>query len=247
MNQLFKEIDHLQQKYNEKRPLPHETLNSMREDLIMKWTYHSNSIEGSTLTLSETKVVLEDGITIGGKSMKEHLEAINHKEAILYLEDVVQRKEMLTARTMKDFHSIILRGIDQEYAGVYRNKNVLIAGAEHIPPDALKVQEKMDELFVWYRNEAQHFHPVKRATLLHSYFVKIYPFIDGNGRTARLLLNLELMMSGYVPIVIKNDQRADYYQILDKAHTTGDNSDFIMFVGNILQDTLEFYLSFLGE
>lgn len=246
MDRLLAEIDQLQRELDQKRPFPKETLHSLREDLITKWTYNSNAIEGNTLTLSETKVVLEDGITIGGKSVREHLEAINHKEAILYLEQLVQQDEPLTERTIRDLHSIILRGIDQDNAGMYRNQNVLISGAEHIPPDAFQVPDQMRDLMDWYKGEAKKLHSVKRAAILHSQFVKIHRFIDGNGRTARLLLNLELMKAGYVPVVVKADQRADYYQALDHAHTTGDNSDFIILVGNVLKDTLEFYLEFLS-
>lgn len=247
MNKIFNEIDQLQNKFDQKRPLPKETLDSIREDLIMKWTYHSNSIEGNTLTLSETKVILEDGITIGGRSMREHLEAINHKEAILFLEEIIQKKESISERTIKDIHSIILRGIDKQNAGAYRAGQVLTSGAEHIPPNAEHVPGQMYDLINWYENTAQSLHPVERAAVLHSQFVNIHPFIDGNGGTARLLLNLELMMSGYVPIVIKNNQRAEYYQALDHAHAENDNADFILFVGGILKDTLNFYLNFLDE
>lgn len=164
-----------------------------------------------------------------------------------FLKAIVQSNEPLTERTIKDIHAIILRGIDQENAGVYRTPKVLIGGEDHIPPDPLQVPDQMEDMISWYDEEGQNLSTTERAAILHSEFVKIHPFINGNGRTARLLLNLELMSSDYVPIVIKSNQRADYYQALDRAHTTGDNTEFIIFVGNILKNTLEFYLDFLGE
>ncbi|SDI58153.1 Fic family protein [Natribacillus halophilus] len=242
MEKLLKEIDELKKQLDEKRPLPPETLQNLKEHLLVEWTYHSNAIEGNTLTLAETKVVLEDGITVGGKTMREHLEAINHKEAILYLEEVIRRGEQLTQHTIKTIHSLILRGIDRQNAGTYRKTNVVISGAEHRPPDPVMVQEQMDDLMVWYEDNDHH--PVLRAAILHSAFVKIHPFMDGNGRTARLLLNLELMRSGYVPIVIHNHERLAYYRALDQSHTTGDHSDFVEIVGSNLKEALQFYLEF---
>ncbi len=241
----FKRMDDLKSRLDQKRPFPKHVIKNLHDHLVVEWTYHSNSIEGNTLTLTETKVVLEDGITIGGKSVKEHLEALNHKEAIFLLEDIVKRNEPFSERIIKDLHAIILRGIDNENAGVYRKTNVLISGAEHIPPDYLMVEEQMHELITWYEAEAQLFHPVQRAAMLHSWFVKIHPFVDGNGRTARLLMNLELLKTGFVPIVIKKEQRLQYYQALDHSHVVGDSNDFIQMLVDLEQERLEFYLRFL--
>lgn len=243
---IFEEIDQLRETLDKKRPLPAHIMRNIRDHLIVEWTYHSNSIEGNTLTLTETKVVLEDGITIGGKSVIEHLEALNHREAIYLLEDIVKTKEPFSERVIKDLHGIILRGIDQENAGTYRKNKVLISGAVHIPPDAMLVEEQMKQMMDWYHGEGQGLHPVERAAILHSLFVKIHPFIDGNGRTARLLLNLELMRSGYVPVVIKKEQRLEYYKALDKSHVEGDYQDFTQLVAALEKETLAFYLHFLG-
>lgn len=245
MEQLLAEIDKLQERFNQKRPLPKETLQSMREDLIVKWTYNSNAIEGNTLTLIETKVVLEDGLTIGGKTVREHLEALNHREAIHFLEKSIKNETGLTQNVIKQIHSLILSKIDDDYAGEYRDKQVFVVGAKHLPSEPALISEQMEELLNWYNDRAQSLHPLERASILHSDFVKIHPFIDGNGRTARLLLNLELMKSGYVPVVIENDQRMDYYKALDHAHMTDDCSDFINLVGNTLKKMLNFYLDFL--
>jgi Fic family protein len=241
---VFEQIDRKKVLLDQKRPLPSHTVRSIREHLIVNWTYHSNAIEGNTLTLSETKVALE-GITIGGKTIQEHLEVINHREAILYVEEIVSRKEPLSEWQIKSIHRLILKGIHDENAGVYRKENVLISGAKHIPPDSIQVPPQMEQFIQWYEGEGQQLHPVARAALVHSDFVKIHPFIDGNGRTARLLLNFELMKNGYPPIVIEKETRVEYYTALDEAHTTGDNDKFIRLVSNIVDQTFDLYLKLI--
>jgi len=241
---LLNQIDAKKVIIDSKKPFPPHTLTSLREKLLVEWTYHSNAIEGNTLTLSETKVVLE-GITVGGKKLREHLEVINHKDAILYIEDIITNHEELSEWQIKNIHSIVLKGILPENAGVYRKENVFISGAEHIPIEYMQVPGQMTELIEWYRGDAQHLHAVERAAILHSQFVKIHPFVDGNGRTARLLLNLELMKDGYVPIIIKKEQRLSYYNALDVSHINGEHSLFIEFVAQILDSTLDFYNQYI--
>ncbi len=206
--------------------------------------YNSNAIEGNTLTLSETKVVLE-GITIGGKSMVEHLEAINHREAILFIEELISNKEPLSGWNIKNIHALILKEIDNNNAGKYRTENVVISGAKHIPPKHYEVGNLMQKLIAEYQNEWEGFHPVVRATLLHGEFVKIHPFIDGNGRTSRLLLNFELIKNGYTPIIIKNEERARYYDVLDLAHTTMNYETFIELVSKLVIESEKLWLSVL--
>jgi len=242
---MFKEVDDKKKEIDQKRPLSKHTIKSLRDNLLLTWTYNSNAIEGNTLTLSETKVVLEDGITIGGKTLKEHLEVINHKEAILYVEEIVKNNEPLSEWQIKSIHRLILKGIDDEYAGVYRKEKVIISGAEHRPPEPIKLPGEMESLINWYSNEGQNLHPVERAARLHTDFVKIHPFIDGNGRTARLLLNLELMKMGYPSVIIRNQDRARYYSSLDKAHTTRNYEDFILLVVESLNRSLELYLELI--
>jgi Fic family protein len=236
-------IDQKKSRLDALRPLSPHTLMSLREKISLEWTYNSNAIEGNTLTLKETKVVLE-GITIGGKSVVEHLEAINHNEAILYLEEIVQGGEELSEWQIKNIHAIVLKNIEPTHAGVYRKENVVISGADHTPPDYTVVPDQMQELITHYENEWKNLHAAERAALLHSEFVKIHPFVDGNGRTARLLQNFELMKYGFPPIVIKKEHRLDYYEFLDKAHTTGNTSGFIQFSADRLNETLELYLQF---
>ncbi len=224
----FDEVDSLKKELDSKRPISKETLKSLKESINLEWTYNSNGIEGNTLTLRETQVVLE-GITVGGKSIKEHLEAINHEKAILYLDDLVKDKNPITEWNIKNIHQLILKDIDNENAGRYRKENVTIKGATHIPPDYLKLPELMEKLILNY-NTWDEYHPIIKAALLHGELVKIHPFVDGNGRTSRLLMNLDLMNSGYNPVIIKKESRLKYYEALDKAHTTGNYTDFVKLV-----------------
>ena len=240
---FFAEVDSLKKELDSKRPIPKETLKSLKESINLEWTYNSNGIEGNTLTLRETQVVLE-GITVGGKSIKEHLEAINHEKAILYLDDLVKDNEPISEWNIKNIHQLILKDIDNENAGRYRKENVTIKGAVHIPPDYLKVPELMEKLILTY-NTWNEYHPIIQAALLHGELVKIHPFADGNGRTSRLLMNLVLMNSGYNPVIIKKEDRLKYYEALDKAHMTNDYTDFIKLVTKLEIEMLKKYLELL--
>ncbi|WP_404348090.1 Fic family protein [Sutcliffiella horikoshii] len=241
---MFNAIDQKKKQLDQKRPLPKHTLNSLREKMLVEWTYHSNAIEGNTLTMNETKVVLE-GITVGGKTMREHLEVINHRDAILYVEDIVQKGEPFSEWQIKNLHRLVLKGIHDDYAGVYRDQQVFIAGAQHTPPPHFRIQEEMEKMMKWFNNEAQELHAIDRAAKLHAIFLGIHPFIDGNGRTSRLLLNLELMKAGYPPIIFKIQNRLAYYEALDKAHTTKNYNDFIHLTALEVEDSLNLYLSVL--
>ena len=241
---FFDEVDEKFKLLNKKRPLPPATLKSLEESNILDWTYNSNAIEGNTLTLRETKVVLE-GVTIGGKSINEHLEAINHKNAIIYLEELVNKDTELTEWDIKSIHSLILKEIDNDNAGRYRTENVIISGATSKPCDYLKVPEEMEKLIYRYE-DWDEFHPLIRCALLHGEFVFIHPFVDGNGRTARLLMNFGAMKSGYLPIIIKNKSRIKYYDALDKAHATRDYTDFIKIIVKEEIAILDKYLEVIG-
>lgn len=241
----FKEVDEKLSKLNSKRPLSKEATESLQNAINLEWTYNSNGIEGNTLTLKETKVVLE-GITIGGKSVKEHLEAINHENAIEYLDGLTKDKSEISEWNIKGLHQLILKGIDDDNAGRYRNHNVIISGAKHRPPEYIKVPELMEKLMMNY-DEWDKYHPIIRAALLHGELVKIHPFIDGNGRTSRLIMNMDLMISGYVPVIIKKDNRLKYYEALDKAHTTGDYTDFVKIITEAENEMLDRYLDVIGD
>jgi Fic family protein len=239
----FREIDQLKSQLDSLRPLPAHTVRSLHQQQVLEWTYHSNAIEGNTLTLKETKVVLE-GITIGGKSMREHFEVINHKEAIDYVEAMVQNQNSLSEWQIKSIHQLVLKNIDSDNAGQYRQQNVVIAGAEHLPPNYFKVPEAMADLIRQYQTHA-NLHPVELAARLHVDFVGIHPFVDGNGRTSRLLMNFELMRHGYLPIIIPVEQRLSYYEALDTAHTDKNYDLFIDLVSQLEQSTLQRYLQII--
>ena len=243
-NNFFEELDKKKSILDSKRPLPKETLKSLEENFKLEWTYNSNAIEGNTLTLKETKVVLE-GITIGGKTMREHLEAINHKEAIEFLEELIKDNRELSEMDIKNIHALVLKGIDDENAGRYRTENVIISGATHIPPESVIVPELMEKLIYRYDEWKEKYHPIVVASLLHAEFVKIHPFIDGNGRTARLLMNFEAMKNGYPPIIIKTEQRHSYYDALDKGAMTGDYTNFVKMVTKQAEEVLDLYLKLI--
>ena len=239
----FDKVDELNNKLNSKRPFSKETLKSLRNTINIEWTYNSNGIEGNTLTLRETQIVLE-GITVGGKTLREHLEAINHEKAIEYIEDLVKEKNPVTEWNIKNIHQLVLKEIDDKNAGKYRSENVAIMGATHTPPDHLIVPELMEKLILNYQ-KWNKYHPIIKAALIHGELVKIHPFIDGNGRTSRLVMNLSLMNSGYLPVIIKKENRLEYYNALDKAHTTGDYTDFVKLVTNLEIEMINKYLNLL--
>lgn len=245
--ELFASVDALKARLDAHRPLPADIVSQIRQDMRIRFTYHSNAIEGNTLTMSETKAVLEDGITIGGKSLREHLEAVGHSQAIDYLEVLAQGDAALTERTLKDFHSLILRNIDGTNAGTYRRVNVLISGAGHIPPQAESVPEKMEAFFRWYGAARGRLHPVEFAARVHADFVNIHPFKDGNGRTARLIMNFELMRAGFPTVIIPVESRPAYYQNLDIAAMQGDYLPFVMQIAELVQTSFAPYWTLLGE
>ncbi len=240
---FFDEVDYLKKELDNKRTIPKDTFRTIQEKINLEWTYNSNGIEGNTLTLKETQVVLE-GITVGGKSIKEHLEAINHEQAILFLNDLVKDDNPITEWNIKSIHSLILKEIDNENAGRYRSENVTIKGATHIPPDFVKVPELMERLILNYKNWNKY-HPIIQATLLHGELVKIHPFVDGNGRTSRLIMNLDLMKHGFKTVIIKKENRLQYYEVLDKAHITKDYTDFVKLINGLEVEMLRKYLELL--
>ena len=242
---MFEIIDDLKAKLDQHRPLSPAIVKNLHEDLILRWTYHSNAIEGNTLTLLETKVVLE-GITVGGKALREHFEAINHRDAILYVEDIIKKEEPFSEWQIRNIHQLILKNIDDENAGRYRQQNVLISGATTNPPDYTLLNDKMAHFIDWYNTEAHNLHPVERATKVHADFVGIHPFVDGNGRTSRLLMNLELMKAGYPPSVITVENRLAYYEALDQWMAYGNTEPFINLIARVVLDGFKPYQMVLG-
>ena len=241
----FAELDALKSRLDACRPLPGAVVANLHEDLVLRWTYHSNAIEGNTLTLKETKVVLE-GITVGGKTLREHFEAINHRDAIACVEELVRQNEPLSLHVIRSVHALILKDIDDANAGTWRKQNVVISGAELMPPDASLVPEQMEAFYHWHETQGKALHPVELAARTYADFVKIHPFMDGNGRTARLLMNFDLMRNGFPPIVLPVGRRLEYYQALDKAHVHGDYADFLTLTVALAAQAFDPYWHALG-
>lgn len=221
---------------------------TIKEALEVEFLYESNRIEGNTLTLRETQLVINEGMTISGKSMREHLEAINHKEAILFIDDLVSQKVDLSEYILKQIHGIVLYGIDRENAGVYRKLPVAIAGSKHLPPQPYLLQDLMEDYFRFYNQEKDNLHPVVLAAEMHERLVTIHPFIDGNGRTSRLIMNLILLQYGFPLAIIGGDydSRMAYYDALEKAQTENNKEDFILLIAEKVLFALERYINILN-
>lgn len=226
------------------RPFPVSIIRKLNEQFTIEWTFNSNAIEGNTLSLQETELVLNRGLTIGNKSLKEHFEVINHKKGIEYLELFIQKKHELSEEFIKDLHKIILTNIDDLQAGVYRTTNVRILGSIHIPPSPIKIPTLMTEFLNWYNANRYQLSIPELAAFVHYHFVCIHPFIDGNGRTSRLLMNLVLIQNGYPPAVILNVDRKKYYKVLKQADLDKP-IDFLNFVGRSIERSLIIYLNSL--
>lgn len=235
-------LDAKQQQLAALRPFPVIAVAKLREALAMEWTYNSNAIEGNTLTLSETRAVIEDGITIGGKSLREHLEAINHHEAIELVTAMAVPGVQLTERMVLDLHALVLHKIEKEWAGRYRTMGVRISGASFVPPDPLKVPELMQELLGWLYQPAPALHPLLLAAAFHHRFVWIHPFADGNGRTVRLAGNLLLMAQGYPPAIILKQDRRKYYNALNEADA-GNMYPLCLLLLQACERSIDIYLS----
>ncbi|MBK7467591.1 MAG: Fic family protein [Saprospiraceae bacterium] len=218
------------------------------EALEIEYTHDSNKIEGNTLTLQETNLVVNKGLTISGKSMQEHLEAVNHYDAIQFIKDMAARKIDITKRSLLELHYLILRGIDRENAGRYRSVQVYISGSKHIPPQPYMIEKEMEDFFIWYESAKIRIHPVILAAEVHQRVVSIHPFIDGNGRTCRLLMNLILLQHGYVIANIRSDTntKSEYYKALENSNETHSNDGFIEFVLKTEIKSLEHYLLILN-
>lgn len=240
-SRLRNRIQQKKEKLDSLRPLPVAILQRLKEQFTVEWIYNSNAIEGSTLTLRETQLILETGLTIGGKSLREHFEVTNHKDAIEYVEKLSDSMASITPFHVRQIHKLVLTQIDDENAGQYRKTEVRILGAKHIPPQAWEISRHMTEWGNWLKNSENKIHPVELAALAHHRLVAIHPFIDGNGRTARLVMNLILFKHGYPPAVILQTNRKQYYQVLMQADAEK-KSPLINFVGRSVERSLTLYL-----
>ena len=246
LKNILAQADTLKARLQAIRPLDVEALNKIKVAFEMEYTYDSNKIEGNTLTLQETVLVVSEGVTIGGKSMREHLEAINHAQAIEFIKDIARADIDITERIIREIHTIILHGINKEKAGKYRDVPVMIVGSRHLPPQPYLIQPQMENFMFEYKAmETSGTHPIIIAAYLHDELVKIHPFIDGNGRTSRLLMNLYLLSKGYSITSLKADNEAKqaYYTALEQSHTEDNRDPFYLLVANAVLQSLEKYLN----
>lgn len=236
---LLQKIDEKKQRLDRLRPLPKDAVQHLLEDIRLRHTYNSDAIEGNTLTLQETKLVLEEGITIGGKPLKDHIEARNDAEAFDFIVQLVQQKTPFSQETIQYIHEIVTKGLLKD-AGKYRTGNVRITGSSITPPRYTKIILLMDEYI--HTIKSLKIHPLKKAAFIHHRLVWIHPFFDGNGRLARLVTNLFLMQQGYPPVILKQDQRKTYYNVLHQADN-GTVRPLAEFIGKAMNESLQLYLS----
>ncbi len=243
LKELLSRIDEKKAALDTLRPLTAGEVARLKDEFLVEYTYNSNAIEGNTLTLQETAMVLE-GITIDRKPLKEHLEVIGHRDAFEYMLQLVQDKVPLSERIIKEIHSLVL--IDRpEDRGVYRRIPVRIMGARHEPPQPYLVPEKMEQLIAKHGEIVSTMHTVERVALFHLLFEGIHPFIDGNGRTGRLILNFELGSAGFPAINVKFSDRKKYYDCFSSYYETGSHEPMALLVGGYAEEMLDRYLKIL--
>ncbi|WP_312368666.1 Fic family protein [Lachnoclostridium sp.] len=237
--EIFARIDAKKVELQKRRVLTQGELERFREEFLIEFTYNSNAIEGNTLTLQETALVLE-GITIDRKPLKDHLEVVGHKEAFLYVMDMVSKQVPISEKVIKEIHSLIL--VDRPHdRGVYRQIPVRIMGSTQIPAQPFLVPIQMEELMM----RLNKMHLIERLARFHMEFERIHPFIDGNGRTGRLLMNLELMQQGFPPINVKFTDRKRYYECFADYHEHNNASKMIIMLADYMEEELDGYLTIL--
>ena len=228
------------------RPLSVASVRKLREQFALEMTYNSNAIEGNKLTLKETFLVINEGLTIKGKSLKDHLEAKDHYDALNYLYEQIEYggRHTVSEVFIRNIHRLIVKETESEEVGKYRTSNVVIAGSDHNPPEASGVPFLMRDLLKWVQKNKNKIHPIELSAVLHHKLVFIHPFFDGNGRTARLVMNLVLMQKGYPLVVVLKNDRKKYYQTLALADK-GDYRPFVRFIAQAVERSMNIYLKTL--
>lgn len=224
------------------RPLNKLQLQKLKEEFLIEYVYNSTSIEGNTLTLNETRLVLEKGITIGGKSLREHLDVTNQKEALEWIEDFIKRKEEIRESDILTLHKITLKEISNYWAGKYKTSQNRILGSKLKTTPPYKVSGEMENLVYEINKNPKDYNPIELAAFAHHELVKIHPFVDGNGRVARLLCNLILISKGYPPMMIRTKERNKYFNCLEKAHF-GNLKIFVDFIALRVEESLMRYVN----
>jgi len=219
------------------------TISSYEKDFELIYTHNSTAIEGNTLTLMETKVVLEDGISIGGKALREIYEVVNHKKAYHYVKRCIAEEKQIDENIVKDIHAILTENII--VGGIYRNQEVRISGAGHIPPSGNEMYVQIKNFYadlIWKNKELN---PIELAAWTHAEFVRIHPFIDGNGRTSRLIMNYQLMINGFLPVSIAKEKRLEYYNVLEEYAVNGNLEQFSELISTLEEEQLDIYIALI--
>jgi Fic family protein len=241
VDSLLKRIEEKKVQLDMRRPLTEGEAQRLNEEFVIEYTYNSNAIEGNTLTLRETDMVLR-GVTIDSKPLKDHLEVIGHKEAFDFIVSIVKENKSLDEWTIRQIHSLVLMDKPQD-RGIYRKVPVRIMGALHTPPEPYLIQPQMEQLMLSYAEDGSNI--VEKIALFHIMFEGIHPFIDGNGRTGRLIANLELMKAGYPPIDVKFSDRSKYYKAFDNYYANSDANPMVELFAGYVEEQLDRYLRIL--
>jgi Fic family protein len=224
------------------RPISPEALAKLREQFTIEYTYHTNVIEGNTLTLRETQLVIQEGITVKGKPLRYHLEAINHPKAVKFIERLAKKLKSIGEQDILYLHGITMKGIEEAEPGAYRRGQVAITGSRYRPPPPYEAPLMMADYVDWLSDNPEELRPVELAALAHFRLVHIHPFVDGNGRVARLLMNLILLRHGYPIAYVRREERGRYYNALERAHF-GNQKPFVNFIGRCVEQSLDIYLA----
>ena len=236
---LFLEIDYKKTEITKRRPFTKGELQRLHDEFLVEFTYNSNAIEGNTLTLQETSMVLE-GITIDQKPLKDHLEAVGHKDAFIYVQRLVSEFTAITEHEIKNIHALVLMDRPED-KGVYRRIPVKIMGAVHEPPQPYLIKPQMNDLIRNNEQNKKTLHPIERIAQFHLNFEGIHPFVDGNGRTGRLVLNLDLMQNNYPPINVKFTDRKRYYEAFDSYYRDNNAGNMIELIAGYVNERLDQY------
>jgi Fic family protein len=239
-------IDEKLANVNRLRPLTQGEVARLREEFLIEFTYNTNAIEGNTLTLQETAMVIKEGITIDQKPLKDHLEVIGHKDAYEYVLQLIQENSPFSERAIKEIHRLVLMNQPQD-RGVYRKLPARIVGAIHEPPQPYLVPVQMEQLLVDYPKMIKNMHPAVAVAVFHLLFEGIHPFIDGNGRTGRLILNFELLKQGFPPINIKFSDRKKYYECFNSFYEIKCPDMMVQLVADYVEAELNRYIEILTD
>jgi Fic family protein len=242
---LLNQIDDLKRCLDSFRPLSPSQAKNLETAFETEFTYDSNRIEGNTLTLQETALILEKGITVTGKSLREHLEVVNHKEALDFIKELITGNRGFNELSLLEIHKLVLQGIDRSNAGLYRRERVFITGSRHVPPNPLKVPNLMQEYFDYYHQQKARLHPSLLAADMSEKLVTIHPFVDGNGRTCRLVMNFLLMREGYPITNISGERknRSAYYDALQAVQLQQHTDAFRIFALQQIKSAFFRYLN----